>query len=427
MTNNNWNQIEEREKEIAAVKVKERSKKAGRYESGWWRLYQSFKTQRLITVSDLKSMVHGHYNQPVISVYLNLDPEKVKRERKVYLSVFNALIHKELKNRQSWLLTLNKDQKQQLNEDIQTIREYLERVFAPKGLKSLVLYKSGKQLGFKFSFNIKLHHRDQVIVDNDPYILPLVSVLTKHPRVLSVFMSKDEAVFYRLHVGEWEKIERIKSFTPNEKVDHSRPGKVWRSRLSWLHRHYRKAANQIKQLFYEENFNGLVLIGAKETLKEFKEFISPSIYKKIIGTHEFPGKATERQLKDISLIVLENYAKEKESKEKQRMEEIIGQGKSITGLRGVVEAANRFLVKRLWIDGNKKEKGWVCRDHHFLSVEKGVCPYCKQELEECENICDELIEMAQIYHIDYFVFDFESKNLTPYEGTVAEVYNVQQD
>ena len=422
---NDWDRIEEREKEIAAVKVKERPKKAGRYESGWWRLYQSFKDQRLIMINDLKTMVHGHYDQAVVSVYLNLDPEKIKREdKKVYLSVFDALIHEEKQRRQVWLSGLDRRQKQQLNDDIKAIREYLEKVFEPEGLKSLVLYKSGNQLGFKFGLKVRLHHRDRVVIDVDPYILPLVAVLSKHPRVLSVFISKDDAVFYRLQVGEWEKIEKIRSFTPDEKVDHARPGKVWRNRLSWLHRHYKKAAGQIKQLFYEEDFDGLILIGAKETLKEFREFISPSIEIKIIGTHEFPGQLSESQLKEISLAVLEGYIKEKETKEKQKVSEVIGQGQAVTGLKGVIEAVNRFLVKRLWIKGDQQEKGWVCRKHHFLAIEKGTCPYCGKNLNECENVFDELIEMAQMYHVDYFIFDYDLQSLKPYEGVVAEVYKV---
>ncbi|NOY15099.1 MAG: hypothetical protein GXP43_02675 [bacterium] len=423
--NNNdyYYSIEEREREIASVKPKTRPKKAGRYLSGWWRLYQSFENQRLITTDDLKSMVGKDYDQPVISFYLNLDPEKIKREdKKVYLSVFNALVRQEKKARREWLDQLDRAAKERLEEDLELIKKYLMEVFEPEGLKSLVVYKSGGQLGFALSFNNRLHHRDQVVINSDPYILPLVSVLNKYRRTLSVYVSKDESVFYRLHLGIWERIDRIQSFTPDDAVDHSRPGKVQRNRLSWLYRHYKKTALMMSQLIYKEGFDAVILTGTKETLDEFDGFLNTVSRQKVIATNPITSKITPKQLRDVSFKLLEGYEQEQEAVQIKHLMELVGLGTVVTGLPAVIEAANRFLLKEIYAASDLKQAGFICRGHHFLSIEKRACPFCNQELVPVENLLDELIELAQLYHLDYYIFDHHQDKIKKMGGVAGVVY-----
>ena len=89
------------------------------------------------------------------------------------------------------------------------------------------------------------------------------------------------------------------------------------------------------------------------------------------------------------------------------------------GLEMVIAAADLFLMRRLFIGEELARAGYVCRDHHFLSLKPGSCPFDSQPLLSAENVVDELIEIARLHGVDVMVVVQRPDLLTPYEGVAA--------
>jgi hypothetical protein len=85
----------------------------------------------------------------------------------------------------------------------------------------------------------------------------------------------------------------------------------------------------------------------------------------------------------------------------------------------VFEAANLFLIRQLFLDERLARAGFVCRNHHFLSLTPGACPFDNQPLLPAENVIDELIEIARLHGVDVTLVMYRQDLLGPYEGVAA--------
>lgn len=85
---------------------------------------------------------------------------------------------------------------------------------------------------------------------------------------------------------------------------------------------------------------------------------------------------------------------------------------------------NQFLVRRLLVSVELKQPGFVCRQHHFLSLEGGRCPFCGADLLPAGNIIDELIEFARLHGVELMVIEERPELLDPHAGVAAVTYDL---
>jgi peptide subunit release factor 1 (eRF1) len=96
-----------------------------------------------------------------------------------------------------------------------------------------------------------------------------------------------------------------------------------------------------------------------------------------------------------------------------------GHGRLAAGLEMVIEAANLFLMRQLFLDERLAKAGYVCRSHHFLSLTAQACPFDNQPLLPAENVIDELIEIARLHGVDVTLVTYRQDLLGPYDGVAA--------
>jgi hypothetical protein len=96
-----------------------------------------------------------------------------------------------------------------------------------------------------------------------------------------------------------------------------------------------------------------------------------------------------------------------------------GHGRLAAGLETVIDAANLFLMRQLFLDDRLARAGYVCRNHHFLSLTSGACPFDNQPLLPAENVVDELVEIARLHGVEVTLVTYRQDLLGPYEGVAA--------
>jgi peptide subunit release factor 1 (eRF1) len=374
-----------------------------------------------ISRAELRELTARVYSQPVVSVYLNITPDVLIRDPPVYLTVFNSMRHRELAARRDLVRALSTRQRQRLEDDLDEV-ERLIRGLDPAGVRSLVVFKSGRELNRLIKLPVRT--ATSLTIDVDAYIEPLEAALQGRPRALVVSVSKEEARFWSEHLGHLEEIETLESFVPTDSVDAGRPGKVQRHRLTHLRWHLKATAHLANRLFTEKAFDLVILSGDENVLAELERFLPDQLRSRVAArlrtsARQDPGE-WRRQIEEV----LVEQRRQEEAAALARLGDYQGSDLLVSGLAGVIEVANRFLVRELFVSADLTQPGYVCREHHFLSLEEAPCPFCQTELVATENLVDELIEFAGLHGVDVKVIELRPELLEPYAGVAAVTYEL---
>ena len=412
-----WETIDERERRVRGTRTTTAMARAAEQIPEGKTLTATFAERAFISREDLKAIARQHYERPVISFYLNFAPERlVRADPPVFVSVFHSLRHQALEARKANIESLPREQRLGLPEDLRDVEAFLE-AYQPSGARSLVVFKSGTQLNRVMPLPVRV--ADSLTIDADPYVEPLEAILEEQHRVLVIDLAKEKTTFFLYELGFEEQIHSIKAFVPSDTVDASRPGKVQRHRLTHLQWHFKSSAQAAERLFRERGCDFLALIGEETLVKEFEDYLAKSLHDHLIAELKWSPDDGPNQRR---AALQEALAKQRKKEEEEVLGELgffQGHGRLAAGLEKVLDAANLFLMRQLVLDNELARPGYVCRDHHFLSLNSGSCPFDGQPLLSAENVVDELVEIARLHGVDVMLVEQRRDLLARYDGAAA--------
>jgi len=382
-------------------------------------IFRAFAKTDLVPLEVIKALANYSFSDPVISLYLNLTPENVKR--KAYISQVKSMIKQAKQKQEKYIKSLTKAQQQALKQDIEEIIDFIENEFNPDGLQTLVIFKSGRELKLALHLPVKLYSANRVVIDSDIYTLPLLALYHKNPKTLVVRIAKTQAKIYRLHLGIFEPITTLKTKTyPIASIPLK--DKAQARMQAHTHRFFKEVVKYLVNLHIQEHFNKIIIAGVEATVQRFMPVIPEYMQKRIIGEIYLPAEATEGMLKQQAIDTLRNYLRAQEQHQLEIIKNLYNAGKLLYGVKAILEAQNMFLLRKLWIDSNAVVPGYVCPNDHYLALEPQQCPICNTQLIPADNILDELTELAINYHIDMFTFDILPGALADFDGVVGLTY-----
>ena len=142
------------------------------------------------SAAEIKALAETEYGNPVTSLYVRLDAEKVAPQGKALVRFFHSLKTRALEEQKDFIEALPKPQKEILNDDLKEIEVLLTEYFAPAGSRSLIIFKSGEQLNQVF--RLAAWTLDAMVIGGDPQVTPLEAVLEENEKVLFVEVSIGE-------------------------------------------------------------------------------------------------------------------------------------------------------------------------------------------------------------------------------------------
>ena len=412
-----WETLEERERRVRGTRTTSAMARAAEQIPDARALAAAFAERPFINREDLKAIARQHYERPVVTFYLNLSPERlVRADPPVFVSVFHSLRHEALEARKPYIEGLPRAHRLAIPDDLAEVQAFLEG-YQPAGARALVIFKSGEQLNRVMPLPTRV--ADSLTIEADPYIEPLEAIMEEQHRVLLVDLSKEKTTFSIYELGFEEPIHAITSFVPSETVDAARPGKVQRHRLTHLQWHLKASAQAAERLFRERGFELLALIGEETLVKEFEDYLAKSLRDRLLAElHLSPDDGPNRRREALEEALL----KQRKQEEEAALGELgffQGHGRLAAGLEKVLDAANLFLMRRLVIDSELARPGYVCREHHFLSLKAGSCPFDGRALLPAENVVDELVEIARLHGVEVMLVGQRRDLLAPYDGAAA--------
>ena len=412
-----WETIEERERRVRGTRTTSRMARAGEQVPEGTTLTATFAERPFINREDLKTIARQRYERPVITLYFNFNPDRlVRADPPIFTSVFHSLRHQELEARKPFIDALPHTQRLGIPDDLRDIEAFLEG-YKPAGARSLVVFKSGTQLNRVMPLPVRV--ADSLTIDTDPYVEPLEAIMEEQHRVLVLDVAKEKTTLSLYELGFEEQIHSITSFAPSDTVGASRPAKAQRHRLTHLEWHFKASAQAADRLFRERGCDLLALIGEETLLKEFEEYLGKALREHLLAElHLSPDDGPNRRHALLDSALAKQQSKDEEAVLEQ-LGFFQGHGRLATGLEVVLDAANLFLIRELVLDDDLATPGYFCRNHHFLSLTPGSCPFDSLPLLATENVVNELVEFARLHGVDVMLVMQRREQLARYDGVAA--------
>jgi hypothetical protein len=366
----------------------------------------------------LKSLARAEYKRPVISLYLALTPDKVAPEQKATVRAFRSMRTVETNNRKDFLESLPKPQMELLTSDLDEIDAFLASYFVSSGAHSLVIFKSGEDLNRVFPLGVRI--ADSLTIDPDPYTLPLEAAVEEHEKVLLLEVMKGESIFRTYHLGYLSEADSLRTYVPHHMptgVDSAR-----RHVLTHLEWHLKATAQRTSRLCNDESCQAIVVMADEELFEPLETYLPKATKDRIVSRIHGSPAADSRDRRELVETAIRDHRAAEETAAIQEVQEHKPHEDVVPGLQKVVEALNLFLVRRLLLGISLRQKGFVCKEHHFISLDGGQCPFCGKQLLPFENIIDELVEIARVHGVILTVVEYKEDLLAVYGGIAAILF-----
>jgi peptide subunit release factor 1 (eRF1) len=191
------------------------------------------------------------------------------------------------------------------------------------------------------------------------------------------------------------------------------------SHLQW---HLKATATRAYHLFLERSCTGLILMGEKQVLSSQEEFLHKTLRANIISRIDASPAADPRDRRELIETALRDHKSAREAKAIEDLAQYKPEEQVFFGLRDVIEVFNSFLVRELVIGESLRQNGYVCKAHHYLSLEETGCPFCGAKFLPVESIVNEIIEIAYLHGVSLTVVEHREDLLARYEGIAAVTY-----
>ncbi len=412
-----WETLEERERRVKGTRTTSTMARAAEQIPVAKTLAAAFAERPFISREDLKAIARQPYERPVITFYLNLAPQQgVRSDPPVFVSVFHSLRHRELEARKPYIDGLPRTHRLAVPADLAEVQAFLEG-YQPAGARALVIFKSGEHLNRVMPLPARV--ADSLTIDADPYIEPLEAIMEEQRRLLVVDLSKEKTTFSLYELGFEEHVRAITSRVPRSEVEPSREDEVQRHRLTHLQWHFKASAQAAERLFRERRCELLALVGEATLVKEFEDYLAKPLRDRLLAELQLSPEDGPNQRRDALEAALTKQRAQDEAAALGELGFFQGHGRLAAGLDKVLDAANLFLMRRLFLDNELARPGYVCREHHFLALAAGSCPFDGRALVPAENLIDELIEIARLHGVEVMLVGQGRDLLAPYEGAAA--------
>ena len=393
-------------------------------------LAKAFQIRNTFDLEHLDNLLKRSFDNPVISLYLTFSGKNTYRTDKIYLTEFNSLMKEEIKEKKKYIDKLPTKQKESVRKDLKDIESFLVKLksITKDKIKSLVIFKSNKDLNLVLTFLTNLHIKNSLSIDPDPYITPLLEVLKIHGTYLMVRVEANYAVFYINQLGNVIPLKKIKIKGGFQKANIKSagvPGKAQRDRRNQIHLFYKEIANNINSFIYSNNYKGLFLMGDRQTVKKFREYLSKEAQELFLKNIITSPTTTLKEIRKKVDEVIKNKEKKEEREALAKLQEAINKGLAVEGIGAVAEAQNRFLTKEIFLLENAQIRGFACPKHNYLSTKEGFCPFCNKDLKPVKNLYEEVAEIARKYKTPVHIITFFNKKMKKLGEAAAILYSLK--
>ena len=337
----------------------------------------------MLTELDLQELINYRSTDPVLSVYLDVDPK-----------TGSADAYK-LRLRQ-----LLKDFESQVPKDTETIQRFIEHQYDWSG-RGLAIFSCASQAYFRhYPLSIPIRSRARLL--NRPYVKPLADLLNNYGHYGVALVDRQGARMFYFHLGELREQEG----TVGEAVRHTKrgggsqaPGRrggtagLTRYSEEVAERNLKEAAKFASRFFQENNVRRILIGGTESSVAYFLSQLNKSWQSLVMGTFAMEMTAGHTQVLEKALEVARKAEEEKEARLVNAVITAAAKGREgVIGLDDTLGAVYAGRVQTLLISEGFRAPGLRCSSCNYITAHfPEKCPFCDGELEQIEDAVEHAV------------------------------------
>jgi peptide subunit release factor 1 (eRF1) len=311
------------------------------------------------------------------------------------------------------------------DRDVEVIRRTLEDPAVRKAAGMAVFSASDR--GFFRAFALRTPVKNRLVLDEEPYVVPLLEAMHRQRRYLVVLTDSHRGRLYEAGWGRSQVIAEIHEAVPRR---HRSAGERWGKQQATIARHredhllhYRKTlARRIEQAWPDAPFRGLILLGDRETIDAVRGRLPSGLANQIVysGARSWRGQqpsidATVRAVLDDTLRGHDaRLAEELERRLREHHLVAAGPQEVLNALRNGQVGYPGYVV----LESDRGDSAARCTGCGSIFVTPhDTCPVCQGRCEKV-NLWQEILSIATRHGITAHFVD-GSKELSRHGGVAA--------
>jgi peptide subunit release factor 1 (eRF1) len=370
-------------------------------------------------VAAARGLLQQHPAHRVVSLYLDLDPERFATPP-ARASQIRSLLD-QARRRADNDTALGHEERMALREDLHRIDSYLHSPEAPyKGARALAVFCSIRDGLFEV-VQLKRPIEARVVIKRSPYVEPLLAAADER-RWCVVLVSRGSA---RVLTGPGDELRESERSQTDIRAQYDQSegsqANYERSYENDVDEYLRWVAAQLERRRRRERFERLAIGGPVEIVPRFERMLSDELRSLIVdGRVDVDvAVATESQIGKVvaAFVTADEQAQRRSALD--RLAARLGRGeRASAGPEATLAALNERRVETLLLNGEFERTGGRCPSCGLLSTDaEGTCPADGTALEAVD-LREASVEAALSQDADTIVIA-DQPDLGPFQGIAA--------
>ncbi len=331
--------------------------------------------------SDLAALAAYQGSHPVVSLYLHLPPH-LRGTPEAYRSQLKSLIRRA--------------NGQAPEADIQAIERFFERDFDWMGRAVVVLSSQGDGFWSVHRFAVPL--RSHIHVGRKPFIMPLADLMDTYGSYTVAVLDQQALCLYHFHLGELvastraegEEIRSVNAASGNRQAGIVKGQEPAAHKKEIVRGNLKRFVDSLEAFARQNKAESLLLGGTDANTNLLKEMLSAAWRERLLGVFPIPLTASEKEVRDRSLEVLQAAQRQRQEKLVQSIE--VAAAKEANGAMGLdrtLEALHAGRVQTLALIEGLHVPGYQCTGCGYLSTANVTpCPFCGGGFSQIQNAAE---------------------------------------
>jgi peptide subunit release factor 1 (eRF1) len=324
---------------------------------------------------------------------------------------------------------------QQLNDDRQARARFVRDLAlirhalqdpAVQRARGMAVFSAADQGLFR-AFSLSVPIKDRLVLDEEPYLVPLLEVMHRQRRYLLVLTDSHRGEVYEAAWGHTRLLKQLEEAVPRRQRS---AGERWGKQQATIARHredrilhYRqRLARAVDQVWRTTPFRGLILVGDQDTINALRPSLAPGIASRIVHTGPYSWSCRKPDLDTTVQHVLDaalrahDAALVQEFERRLREHYLIAAGSQevINALRNGQVGYPGYLV----LEPDRGQMAARCtRCESLFTTIYATCPICQGTCEKV-NLWQQILLFAARHNIVAHVID-NHPGLTQHGGVAA--------
>ncbi|NIM95154.1 MAG: hypothetical protein GTO18_15770 [Anaerolineales bacterium] len=331
----------------------------------------------MLTERDLQTLINYRPDNPVLSVYLNVDPTAGAGD--------SIKLH---------LRQMLKDYEQLAPLDTEAINRFIEHQYDWSGRMLAIFSCASDDFLRHYSLSVPVRSRARLM--NRPYVKPFADIFDTYGHYGVVIVDQQEVRLFTFHLGELLE----EKGTVGEAVRHTKrgggsqsPGRrggiagQTRYAEEVAERNIKESARHASRFFQENHIRRILVGGTDENVAFFLAQLPKSWQSLVMGTFPMNMTAGHAQVLEKALNVAQQAHIEKQDRLVTAIVTAAAKGREgVIGLDDTLRAVHSGRVQTLVLSEGYRAPGFRCQTCGYLAAHSPPrCPFCGGNFERIED------------------------------------------